>query len=221
VYSFSAFYDSRERQDVSVINIDMGNLRESGIAPTNGILYVSNEGAAGAIRIDNAAELPVSAHGGFAIASDDAVYVRGDFNTVNKKPVMVAADAVMVQSNAWDDSKSNSTDMNVRKATATEMNGVFLQGIVPSQEDAGVQYYSGGLENFFRFMENWTGTVFTFSGSMVCMWESQKWVGYWRDWPVSRPPDRSWSWDSTLAATGGPPGVPSVYEVVRRHWNIR
>lgn len=221
VYSEGTFFDSREDMWVSSIDIDIGNLIESSIAPNNGILYLSNEGAAGVVRIKNGASLPDNTENGFSIASDDAIYIQGDFNTVNKKLALIAGDAVMVQSNAWDDAKSKSIDLDVRKAVETTMNAVFFQGIVPSQVSGETPHYSGGVENYFRFMENWNNVSFRFSGSQICMWESQKWTGWWRGWPVYRPPNRLWSWDTGLGGLAGPPGTPRVYEVLRRQWNIR
>ena len=220
IVSDGTFYDQREAKWVQSLDVDMARLRASGIAPTNGILYVSTEGANGAVRLTNAQQLPSPGGVGFAVASDDALYLRGDFNTVNKTHALIAGDAIMIQSNNWDDAKSNNADMNVRKATPTTVNAVAFQGIVPTENVGGVEYYSGGLENYFRFMENWTAVTFSYSGSLVCMWECRKWIGRWRGWPVYRPPDRVWSWDPNLASNP-PPGMPKVYQVVRRHWHIR
>lgn len=220
IYSEATFYDQREKKWVQAIDVDVSKMNQSGILPANGILYISNEGANGVVRVSNAQELPNAAGVGFAVASDDAVYLKGDFNTVNKTYALVAGDAVMIQSNAWDDAKSVSTDISVRKASETTVNAVFFQGIVPTQMNEGVGKYSGGVESYFRLMENWTNTNLRFAGSLICLWDSQKWTGWWRDWPVYRPPDRIWSWDADLAA-GGPPGMPRVYEVRRRHWHAR
>jgi len=221
VYSESTFYDHREGKWVNTIDINIANLIESGIAPANGILYVSNEGDDGAVRIINAQELPRNAYNGFTIASDDAVYVKGDFNTINKEYALIAGDAIMIQSNNWDDAHSRTGDSSVRKATETTLNAVCFQGIVPTQNADGTKHYSGGVENYFRFMENWHGVKFHFNGSLICMWESQKWRGWWRGWPVYRPPKRPWAWDPIYGGLSGPPGTPRVYEVLRRHWNIR
>ena len=35
--------------------------------------------------------------------------------------------------------------------------------------------YSGGVENFPRFLENWSGSTFTYNGSMVVLYLSQFW----------------------------------------------
>ncbi|KPL09249.1 hypothetical protein AMJ85_06945 [candidate division BRC1 bacterium SM23_51] len=217
LYSEGSFYDAREGKWVSTIDVNIANMIESGTAPENGILYVSNEGVNGAVRVTSAQELPDNAQNGFSIATDDAIYFKGDFNTVNKKYALVAGDAIMVQSNDWDDTRSNE-HVNNRQATPTTMNGVFFQGIVPSQSSA----YSGGVENSFRFMERWSGVPFYFNGSLVCMWKSQKWTGPWvYGNPVYEAPQRPWSWDTIYAGLNGPPGTPRVYEVLRRHWNIR
>ena len=38
---------------------------------------------------------------GLSIVSDQAVYIRGDYNTLNKKPAAIMADSINVLSNAW------------------------------------------------------------------------------------------------------------------------
>ena len=38
-------------------------------------------------------------------------------------------------------------------------------------------YYSGGVENFPRFLEDWSGKTFTYYGSMLELYNSQQ--GYW------------------------------------------
>ena len=48
-------------------------------------------------------------------------------------------------------------------ATNTTVNAGIISGIVPS----GSGYYSGGVENFPRFLEDWSGKTFTYYGSML------------------------------------------------------
>jgi len=219
IYQETTFYDAREGKIVSSIDINIGNLIESGKAPENGVLYLSNEGSDGVVRIVNASRLPVNGQGGFTIASDDPLYLKGDFNTVNKEYAMVAADAISALSNSWKD--ENSPDYSKRSASETTFNGVFFQGIVPTQIIDGTPRYSGGLENFFRLLERWQGQTLRGSGSRICLWESQKARGWWGKASVYDPPTRVWSWDSMYGGMSGPPGAPHVYHVVRRNWNVR
>ena len=63
-----------------------------------------------------------------------------------------------ILSNSWSDTNSaNSTASN------TTVNTAIIAGIVPS----GNGYYSGGAENFPRFLENWGGKTLTYYGSMI------------------------------------------------------
>jgi len=217
----STFDDVREGKTVSSLDVNIANLIESGKAPENGILYLSNEGEAGVVRVTNASKLPASISNGFSIATDDPLYLKGDFNTVEKKCALIAADTVAVQSNSWNDANSSSGNFSKRIAGETTVNGVVFQGLVPSQEVGGTKHYSGGVENFFRFMENWSGVNFRFNGSLICIWESTKARGFWGRSFVYSPPIRTWAWDSMYVGSSGPPGCTRVFRVVRRNWNVR
>jgi len=220
IFSENKFFDAREDTTVTSINVNVANLIESGKAPENGILYLSNEGANGVVRITDATRLPANAYNGFTIASDDPLYVKGDFNTVEKKYAMLAGDAIMILSNGWNDANSN--NFSLRNASETTVNGVFFQGVVPSQNADGTNHYSGGAENYFRLMENWSGVTFRINGSLICLWESQKAKGWWRYGnPVYTAPRRLWAWDPIYSGLSGPPGMPRVYQILRRNWNIR
>ena len=219
IFAETTFYDAREGRTVSSIDVNVANLIESGRAPENGILYVSNEGANGVVRVTNASRLPTNASRGFSIATDDPLYLRGDFNTEDKKYAMAAADAISVLSSRWND--ANSGNFPMRSAGETTVNGVFFQGIVPSQIAGGTTHYSGGAENYFRLLENWSGVTFRINGSQICLWESQKATGFWRYGPVYTAPVRIWAWDPIYGGMSGPPGIPRVYHILRRNWNIR
>ena len=56
------------------------------------------------------------------------------------------ADAVNILSNSWVDTNPNNS-----AASNTTVNTAIVSGIVPSTNC----YYSGGAENFPRFLENW------------------------------------------------------------------
>ena len=123
IYSETSFYDAREGAYVTSIDVDVANMIESGIVPNNGILYVSNEdggGNMGVVRMVNGAELPVApGTTGFSVATDDPLYMQGDYNTVNKTLAMVASDALSILSNNWDD--ANSADYGSRAASVTRL----------------------------------------------------------------------------------------------------
>ena len=51
----------------------------------------------------------------------------------------------------------------INNAVPTQMNAIVVSGIVPSRAQQGY----GGLHNFPRFIENWSGTPLNFSGSFL------------------------------------------------------
>ena len=91
-----------------------------------------------------------------------------------RQPCAVIADAVNILSNAWQDSHS-SWDVSSRDAANTTVNTAILAGIVPSANNI----YSGGAENFPRFLEDWGGKTLTYYGSMVELYKSRQSIGTW------------------------------------------
>ncbi len=221
VYSETTFWDSREQKTINSLDINMGNLIESGIAPDNGILYVSVEQSPtsrGGVRLKNGSTLPSNMANGFTVATDDPIYVQGNYNTVDKKYSLVAADAISILSNNWNDSNSADYRYNYRTAGETTVNSVMWQGNVPSQDGSN---YSGGVENYFRFLEKWSGVNFRFNGSIVCMYSSQIATGIWHYGnPIYEAPRRIWGWDSMYGGLNGPPGIPRVYLITKRNWMV-
>ncbi len=217
VASMTTFYDEREGKTVNSVDIDVAKLSASGVSPANGIVYVANEQGGNkydAVRLVNGSTLPSSTSGGFTVATENPLYIKGDYNTVNQKLAMVAADALSILSNSWND--ANSTNYSKRNASSTTVNAVCMQGIVPTSGGN----YSGGVENYFRLLENWSGITLTFSGSIINMWMSELAVGVWRSNVYYQPPNRTWSWDTALGGAAGPPGAPSVIEIRRTAWEM-
>ena len=86
-------------------------------------------------------------------------------------------------------------------------------------------YYSGGLENFPRLLEDWTGKTLTINGSFVALFESndcERPMGLASD-QVYKPPQRKWSFDPRLNTLAGlPPSTPELQTAFRRSWqNVR
>jgi hypothetical protein len=144
---------------------------------------------------------------------------RGTANTSNTRPASLVADAITILSQNWNDANGNtSLGSGNRNAIDTTVNAAFLAGIVPSDGD----YYSGGVENFPRFLENWSGDTFTYNGSMVVMFYSHYAVGPWTGTGVVyNPPNRNWSFDiNFMDATKLPPGTPQLLTMVRGSWTL-
>ncbi|MBE7560905.1 hypothetical protein HS125_18935 [bacterium] len=139
IISTKTWFDYRENRTVSAVEVNIGNLIESGRAPANGVLYVSKSGSTNgttfdAVRLTNGAQLPP---GGLTVATDNPLYIKGNYITTNKTRELVAADAFNILSNNWSD---GNTTYSSRNATNTTINAVVMMGnteTVPAPTTAG------------------------------------------------------------------------------------
>jgi hypothetical protein len=92
----------------------------------------------------------------------------------------------------------------------------MVAGIVPT----GNGYYSGGLENFTRLLEDWTSRTFTFNGSVAALFGSQIATAPWgASADVYAPPIRNWSFDGNFTdPSKQPPGTLEVRTLIRGSW---
>ncbi len=195
VFTVDEIYDARQAdsssENVEIVSLDLAALNASGHFPPNGLIYAahmdSGEGTkTGGIHVFNGQELA----GKLTVVTEGAVYVQGDFNTVNKVGASVIGDAVNLLSNAWDNTKSPGSLPN---ASDTTYNVAIVTGNVATESGA----YSGGLENLPRFHEKWSGKDATIVGSFVNLWESKRATGAWK-YGSDRytAPVRDWSYDT-------------------------
>ncbi len=209
-------FDAREGKVVKVTEINVGLLNTSGAFPSNGLVYAYRTDAKAitpnGIRLANAKEIvrPLT------MVSEDPVYFKGDFNTVNKKGAAVICDAVNLLSNAWNDTK---TAGRLPTASATQWNVAIVTGNVPTPDGGGS--YSGGFENFPRFHENWSGVTARIRGAFINIFESEiaksKWV-YGGDKYTA--PNRDWQYDPALNNPSNmPPFTPNAVYFQRVLWD--
>jgi hypothetical protein len=238
--------DNREGAEVRLITVDMAKvntaMQPGGLlnGKLNGVIYASDGTATGAsrrgVRLKNGGTMPP---GGLTMVSDNPIYIQGDYNTgsngavqpdsnrsggdptkntvpgYQKQSSAVVADAVMVLSNAWNDANSYKA-VDQRQASPTTINAAIVSGIVPTGEYG--TNYSGGAENFPRFMEKWgSGTTFTYYGSMVELYKSQQNTGAWGKNNVYDPPKRKWYFDRQFY-TDPPPGTLSLIKFKKSRW---
>jgi len=231
--------DNREGASVRLATLDMGTvssaIRNGTLGPFNNIIYISDTSASTTggtpkrgIRLKNGATMPSN---GITVASQNPVYIQGDYNTggsnppsnsgnyaqpqvtgYTRAPCAVVADAVNILSNSWDDSDSFSS-LGSRTASNTTVNTAIVSGIVPSANNN----YSGGAENFPRFLEDWSGKSFTYYGSMVELYKSAQSIGKWGSGNVYNPPNRQWFFDTNLQVYT-PPGSLPVYSYIKGRW---
>lgn len=222
------FRNNRENSnyDVVVTNVDVQKLRDSGHYPSNGLIYASRTNAVPAsgrtsdtshgIRLVNGSQVkPAGTSGGLTVVTNNPLYVQGDFNTTDKRSVALISDALNVLSNSWTDATSYNP-LNNRVASNTTVNAGFVSGIVPTQGSD----YSGGFENYPRFLEKWDsgGKVLTVGGAFVNLWDSQIATGEWvYGGNQYTAPVRQWAYDSTLQSSP-PPFTPIAVEAVNKVW---
>jgi hypothetical protein len=158
---------------------------------------------------------------GVTIASDQAVYVLGDFNrgTVNggtpRQPASLIGDSINVMSERFWSPACNNTlcrdgqsatvlsDANAaglaRDAQNTWINAAFLGGVDTTPLNGGAANYNGGLENYPRFHENWKNVTLTYQGSFVSLGTPEHVDGTWRGTGggngIYNPPVRVWNFD--------------------------
>ena len=153
------------------------------------------------------------------MVSENPVYIQGDYNTggtppsdsgtytsptistYTRKPAAVYGDAINILSGGWVDTNSTSSTPQ-RVATNTTVNTALVTGEVPSS--AG--NYSGGGENFVRYLEDWTSKSFTYYGSMIELFNSVTATGPWKGTGNQyKQPGIHWYYD-TKFSTSAPPG---------------
>jgi hypothetical protein len=232
----ASFFNKREGRMIRATEIDVGNLRlwsetNQLIRPVLGNRdlrsvfiadYRSQTGSTeSGVRVKNGQTLPSL---GLTIATPNPLYLQGHYNaapvhlgTTNTsltKPAALIGDSINILSAAWNDANSTAS-ISSRTAADTTVNAALLGGIVPS----GGGYYSGGVENFPRFLENWSGRKLAYNGSMVVMYFSRIAIAPWGGSDVYSPPNRQWTFDlNFMDVTKLPPGTPEIRVFVRAQW---
>lgn len=171
---------------------------------------------------------------GMTFATNAPVYVVGHYNAdgvlqanlsdmtqpeANESPAAIVADAINILSQGWlkdglpiVDEFSASTPGNrpsaYRNADHTEISAAFLTGIVTTAGTNNNQY-SGGVENYPRFHENWSNRSLRYRGSIVAMFESEVATARWSNAQYS-PPRREWGFNQMFADGRYPAGTPII-----------
>lgn len=129
---------------------------------------------------------------GLTIASENPVYLQGDFNAAGgfgnpHVSCSIAADAVTLLSNNWSDRRSflDPHDPGDRPGTETWYRVAIIAGKGPSfpRPTAGSPYRDfgtdGGAHNFLRFLEDWNGTTH-YRGSIATLFFHRQAVGAYK-----------------------------------------
>ena len=164
---------------------------------------------------------------GLTIASENPVYIQGDYNApggalaaAGTVATSVAADAVTLLSDNYNDVNSFiSPYLNAgggfvgRNAVTTAYRVAIIAGKqipfpippieVASQVDFGTD---GGLHNFLRYIENWGPATLNYQGSLVSFYYSRQAIGLYKGAPVYSPPNRIYAFDGNFV--NGPQWLP-------------
>lgn len=158
------------------------------------------------------------------LATDNPLYIHGDFNTVDTHGVALIGDAMNILSNAfttkpcgisWPDLYNN------YGASTTTINAALFAGHVPTTPDGSV--YSGGLHTYPRLHEDWTQRswnptrTLNINGAFINLWDSEQADGVWCiGGDCYSGPVRNWGWDVRFQDPDfWPPFIPSIFSVER------
>lgn len=182
-----------------------------------------------------------STAGGFTVAAENPLYVQGDYNadSVNlfsdntasglcHVPAAVIGDAVTLLSNNWQDANSFNfpdvfgncssspnrcaRDTYYRTAVIGGKNLSFPRPSWSPTRDFGTD---GGVHNFLRYIESWSGSRLNYRGSIVSFYNSRQAVGIYKCCnKVYQPPTRGYAFDIDFQSIGKlPPGTPRFTDV--------
>ena len=178
--------------------------------------------------------------GGFTVVSENPLYVQGDYNATAASaasvpsgtdwpdqpgachvPASVMADAVTVLSNNWNDSRSfSSPDSPGGRSASTS---AYRVGIIAGKnlsfphpsgtyQDFGTD---GGVHNFVRYLESWSGKDYYYRGSLVSLYISRQATGVYKCCTtVYGAPTRAENFDTDFEDISTlPPGTPRFTDI--------
>jgi len=212
-----------------------------------GVLYVNNQEAREnppvffrrALKIVNGQSLNLGTTCGaipcgLTIASENPVYIQGDYNappdgswTGASVAAAIAADAITLLSDNWNDVNSfvwpyaiNNGNANDRNAVQTAYRTALIAGkSIPFVNPAGEAAdfgTDGGVHNFLKYLEYWGGVNAYYEGSLVSFYYARQAIGtYKNSGMVYSPPSRHYFFDQnfTLGPQYLPPRTPSLRSI--------
>ncbi|MFQ5739086.1 MAG: hypothetical protein ACE5JX_08720 [Acidobacteriota bacterium] len=179
-------------------------------------------------------QLPVRADGsgGFTVASENPVYVRGNYNAdasgfgASSAPAAIIADAVTLLSTNWEDWQSMRHPTYMSSSTVRNASSTWYRMAVAAGKSlpwphpgwSTNQHYGldGGTHNFLRFLERWSGDTAHYEGSLVNLFTSEYATGIFKyPYSVYRAPTRDYAFDTEfLDPVKLPPGTPRFRDIV-------
>ena len=259
----SSFYDRRQTSSNIITDINVGSYGQwaatnpwvqgklpssSQIYPT--IMYVADRRVGGAsqqavVRLKNGAVIPANGTHGFTVATQNPVYMQGDYNvqqsvggassaattnTANTWPAAIMTDALTILSTNWSDAYSttaySSSDNAYNANYTTTINAAIITGIMPSTGTSATTF-SGGVHNLPRLLQDWSGVDLYINTSILMLYSSTIATNQFRNpdgWsgtvnPYYNPPNRHYNFDlNFLNPSKVPPGIPSALVPIRFAW---
>ncbi|MDA2939263.1 hypothetical protein MYX75_13505, partial [Acidobacteria bacterium AH-259-A15] len=171
--------------------------------------------------------------GGFTVATENIVYVKGNYNANDSgfgdphAAAGIIADTVSFLSKNWEDWHSWVHPTYVGSSTLRDAATSYYRVAVAAGKGLGWPHPSwatgdssygndGGTHNFLRYLERWSGETFHYRGSLVSLYYSEYAVGVFK-YPntVYRPPRRDYEFDvDFLELAKLPPGTPRFRDIV-------
>lgn len=244
----TTLYNFREGAYIDMLDVDLQALFDcvhnlslvggGGLADTTDgglVLYFGVDGPNSAIpnhygvRLRNAAALASSVIGapailGLTVVTDQGLYIEGDYNAVGRIPAAVLADSLNVLSNNWSDANS-ALGLSNRLAVSTTINAGFLAGTdttggIEGSAGQDLGQYAGGLENFARLHEDWSGVTFTYRGSFVSLNAPMHVDGAHFNSSYS-PPIRAFSYETDFDNPANLPPLPPKFVYLKQEMFVR
>ncbi|MDR3458417.1 MAG: hypothetical protein P4N60_13280 [Verrucomicrobiae bacterium] len=259
-------YDQRESKTNVFTQIDIGKYAtwaannssvQTKLPAVNGqyptIMYVAdrrnvNANQLPSVRLVDGAQLPANNNMGFTVATQNPLYVEGNYNvqtaassanasagstnTIYTVPAALMSDALTILSPNWTDDQGYSTYDNTQsKFDAADMtiNAAIVTGTMPSTGTSG-STFSGGVHNLPRLLEDWSGKNLWLNTSILRLWDSNMATNQFRNPqgfnpspvnPYYNPPTRHYSFDlNYLNAAKVPPGMPVALVPIRFAWGV-
>jgi hypothetical protein len=178
---------------------------------------------------------------GLTVAAENPVYIQGDYNNPGAPATCtsftqcfpnpdtvgggvaasVAADAVTLLSNSWNDVNSFLTPYSTTNRLASPQTtyrlaiaggkGIGFPDPSTAVQDCGTD---GGVHNYLRELETWTYSSLWYSGSFAALFYNHQAVGIFKRSQVYAPPTRQFQFDSTFSTPADlPPRTPMLRNV--------
>lgn len=214
----------------------LSTLVTKGVARSNRAVFFRR-----ALKIVNGGlgSLPSVGLQGLTIASENPVYVEGNFNACgtptqscssggfgptgdDHRSAAVIADAVTLLSRSWNDLRSfnDPHDPSGRVAGTTWYRMAVISGKGLAFQHPGNGEFAnfgsdGGAHNFMRFIEDWGSATINYRGSMVSLYFARQAVGTWKCCVnVYTPPGRGAAFDTEfLMPNLLPPRTPMFRDI--------